>query len=452
MEIVIIGGGLTGLVTAFYLHKGGKRVRILEKSERLGGNIQTFNESGFIFESGPNTGSVSHPEVTELFNDLSPNCEMETASENSKRRLIWKNGRFHALPSGLIGGITTPLFTFPDKFRILGEPFRSKGTDPSESVAQLTRRRLGKSFLDYAVDPFISGIYAGDPDALVTRYALPKLYNLEQNHGSFIKGSIAKAKQTKTERDRLATKKVFSACGGLGQLTSALTKAIGMDNITLSAERIKVRPFENRWQLTYNTPGGEETIYASKVISTVGAYALADMLPFAGKEKMAAIVNLRYAPIVQIAVGIKDTQGIRFNAFGGLIPSCEKRRALGILFPSACFRGRAPEHGALLSFFIGGMKSSLASLTDDELIGLVEEEFHAMLRFPPDKSPDMIRIFRHPYAIPQYEKNSGERFAAVEHLQNLYPGLTLAGNIRDGISMADRILQAATIAKNMQGG
>lgn len=230
-EIVIIGAGLTGLTTGFHLTQKGKNIRIIEQADRVGGQIKTFHEHGFTFESGPNTGAVSYPEVTELFRLLSPDCELETAREESKRRLIWKGNRFHTLPSGLIEGITTPLFSFYDKFHILGEPFRKKGTNANESVADLATRRLGRSFRDYAVDPFVSGVYAGDPDQLVTRYALPKLYNLEQTYGSFIKGSIAKARQPKTDRDRLATKKVFSARNGLENLTKALAKQIGEEKL-----------------------------------------------------------------------------------------------------------------------------------------------------------------------------------------------------------------------------
>ena len=179
-DILIIGAGLTGLTTGFWLTRAGKDIHILEKADRVGGQIHTFREKDFVYESGPNTGVVSYPEVAELFEALSPACALETAREESKRRLIWKGNRFRALPSGLFSAVTTPLFTLGDKFRILGEPFRAKGNNPDESVGELAARRLGKSFLHYAVDPFLSGVYAGDPMKLVTRYALPKLYNLEQ--------------------------------------------------------------------------------------------------------------------------------------------------------------------------------------------------------------------------------------------------------------------------------
>ncbi|WP_304248263.1 protoporphyrinogen oxidase [Parabacteroides gordonii] len=449
-DILIIGAGLTGLTTAFHLVRGGKQVHILECSDRVGGQIHTFREDGFVFESGPNTGVVSYPEVAELFMALSPACQLETAHEEAKRRLIWKGNSFRELPSGLFSAVTTPLFTLGDKFRILGEPFRAKGTNPDESVGELAARRLGKSFLNYAVDPFLSGVYAGNPMTLVTRYALPKLYNLEQQYGGFIKGTIAKARLPKTDRDRLATKKVFSAAGGLDNLTRAMARAIGESKITLSASGITIRPAEKGWIATYTTSEGEQTIRADKVITTTGAYALPELLPFIAEEDMNKISNLKYAPVVQASVGIRNTGKLRFNAFGGLVPSCEQKDVLGILFPAACFDNRAPKEGALFSFFIGGVKhEKLTRLEDNELKALITHEFHAMLKFPIDVQPDMIRIFRHPRAIPQYELSSGERFATIDKLEAQYPGLILAGNIKGGIGMADRIRQATGIAENL---
>ncbi|MBC8602108.1 protoporphyrinogen oxidase [Parabacteroides acidifaciens] len=449
-DIVIIGAGLTGLTTGFWLSRAGKDLQILECSDRVGGQIHTFREEGFVFESGPNTGVVSYPEVAELFAALAPACTLETAREESKRRLIWKGDRFHALPSGLFSAVTTPLFTLGDKFRILGEPFRAKGTNPDESVGELAARRLGKSFLRYAVDPFLSGVYAGDPLKLVTRYALPKLYNLEQEYGSFIRGSIAKARQPKTKRDLLASKKVFSAVGGLDRLTTAMADAIGHTRITLSAADVTIRPSAGKWQITYTTAEGLQTLIANKVITTTGAYTLPSLLPFIPKEKMEQVSNLHYAPVVQASVGFRNTGGLRFEAFGGLVPSCEKKDVLGILFPAACFAGRAPEGGALFSFFIGGVKhANLTTWPEDELEVLIRHELHAMLKFPEEAGPDMIRIFRHEHAIPQYEQNSGIRFATIAELEASYPGLILAGNLKGGIGMADRIRQATEIANHL---
>ena len=448
-DAVIIGAGLTGLTTAYALSRKGANVEVLEQQPRIGGQIHTFIERGYTFESGPNTGAVSYPEITELFESLSPDCEMETACEAAKCRLIWKNGKFHALPSGLSSALTTPLFSWYDKFRILGEPFRKRGTDPDESVGKLTQRRLGKSYFKYAVDPFVSGVYAGNPMKLVTRFALPKLYHLEQDYGSFIRGALAKSKEKKTERDLKATKKVFSAQGGLNRLVDALGKNIGQDHITLNAKGITIQPAESGWAVTYTAGGGNlQTLSCKKVITTAGAYALPDLLPFIKAADIKKISNLYYAPIIQVSVGIRNEKRTLRPSFGGLVPSCEKMPVLGILFPSDCFQGRTPEGCSLYSFFIGGVRNTEAlNMTDKEITDLVKEMVYKMLGYDKAVQPEMIHISRHAKAIPQYEISSGERFATIEKIQSEYPGLILAGNIKGGIGMADRIRQALQIAE-----
>ena len=453
-DILIIGAGLTGLTTAYTLTSKGKNVQILERMERPGGQILTYHEDGFTFESGPNTGSISTPEVAELFAELEKisdgKCKLETAPDAAKKRLIWKGDKFHALPSGLGSAISTPLFTLGDKFRILGEPWRKKGENPDESVGELTRRRLGKSFVDYAVDPFLSGVYAGDPNTLVTRYALPKLYNLEQNYGSFVRGAMKKAKEPKTDRDRLATKKVFSAVGGLSNITKAMSDYLG-DRITLGINNLKITPSGSTWIATFtDRDGNHQSISALKVVTTCGSYVLPEILPFIEPSTMQKINNLKYAPMVEVSVGIKNTNGLDYKAFGGLVPTCEHKQILGILFPSACFTGRAPEEGALFSYFIGGVKhAEMLEKSDSELTTIVEDVFHEMLKFPKNVNPDLIRIFRHKNAIPQYEITTGERLDTVEQTEHKYEGLYIAGNLRDGIGMAHRIKQARDIAQKL---
>lgn len=441
-DIVIIGAGITGLTCAYELHRKGKNIQVLECQNRIGGQINTKKIGNFTFESGPNTGVVKHPEVAELFEQLGGACTLETALESSKRRLVWKGDKFHALPSSLVTALKTPLFTWYDKFRILGEPWRKKGNDPYESVASLAERRLGKSYVQYGVDPFLSGVFAGDPYKLPVRLALPKLYNLEQEYGSFIKGSIAKAKSPKTERDRKATKKVFSAKGGFSNLVNALANAIGSENITTSAQSITINPEGEGWLITYQKDGVQQQIHASKVVTTCGAYSLPELLPFVDAETMKDLSNLYYAPVVQVGVGMNDCGNNQWLAFGGLVPSREKKQILGILFPSACFKGRCPERGSAMAYFIGGARyPEMLKKTDAEFETLVNDYLCEMLKFPAGTKADEIRVFRHERAIPQYEASSDARFAAVDKLQKQYPTLRIAGNLRDGIGIGDRIKQ-----------
>lgn len=446
-DVIITGAGLTGLTLAYYLKKGGMDVLILEKANHTGGVIGTVEEDGFVYETGPNTGILSTPEIVELFEDLSGQVTPELPAEASEARWIWKGGRWHALPSGLGSAIATPLFTWKDKFRVLGEPFRKAGSDPDESVADLVRRRLGKSFLDYAVDPFISGIYAGDPERLVTRHALPKLYNLEQNYGSFIGGAIKKRSEPKSERDKKATRKVFSVRGGLQRLTDALTKEISMDNILLGCPKVAFEKSGQGYQAKVTLADGTlRTVRSGFVVTTGGGPQLASMLDFVPEALLQPIMTLNYARVVQVAAGYRKWDGIPIPAFGGLIPSIENREALGILFPSSIFKGRAPEEGALLSIFLGGLKRpDILDKTDEEIKEAVLKEIRETLH-PSAAAPDLFRLFRYPHAIPQYERSTGARYEAITKIQEMYPGLILAGNIRDGIGMADRVKQGRQLA------
>ena len=454
-EVTVIGAGLTGLTTAYWLKRHGVNVRVVETDSRIGGQIQTQHENKYIYETGPTTGSVSTPEVAELMTDLATTskgkCLLETAPDSSKRRLIWKGDHFRELPSGLLSAVTTPLFRFSDKLRILGEPWRKRGYDPDESIASLAARRLGRSFVDYAVDPFISGVYAGNPDHLVTRYALPKLYALERDYGSFVRGAIAKMKQPKSDRDRLATKKVFSAKGGLSNIPEAEAGYIGMEHILLGVRQVSVEYADKLWETTLvDANGNSRQLQSRWVVTTCGAYNLPALLPFVDKKYMDAISSLVYAPVMEVNVGMPDTFGGDYCAFGGLVPTVERQQILGILFPSACFSGRAPEGGALFSFFLGGIKHpEMLDKSDDEIRSIVEQCLHTMLKFPTEAKPDFIHISRHRQAIPQYGADSGRRFDAVATIERDYPGLVLGGNLRDGIGMGHRITQATTIANHI---
>lgn len=444
-DIIIIGAGLTGLTLAYYLKKKGLTPLVLEKSDRPGGVIQSHTENGFTYESGPNTGVLSTKEIALLFEDLSHHCTLETGEGGANKRYVMKRGRWEPLPSGLVSAVSTPLFALKDKFRILGEPFRKPGNNPDESVADMVRRRMGKSFLDYAVDPFISGIYAGDPSRLVTRYALPKLYALEQNYGSFIRGSVKKSREPKSEDEKKATRKVFSVKGGLGKLIAALEKEIGIENIRYGVRDLKTAYNGNGFTVSFTT--SEELINSdcSRLISTVGGYALPEILTFIPPEELDPILSLNYAGVVQVAAGYSRWTGTPLDAFGGLVPSREKRQILGILFPSAIFRDRAPERGALLSVFLGGTRNrELITKSDEEITAIALGEIRKTLGA--EGEPDLLKVFRYEKAIPQYEITTGERLECIGELEGRYPGLILAGNIRDGIGMADRVKQARIIA------
>ena len=440
-DVVILGAGLTGLTTAHHLKKKGVDFCILEKGNRAGGVIKSGTENGFTWEEGPNSGVIANVEVLRLFEDLKDDCELELANENVKRRYILKGGNWQALPSGLKSAVTTTLFTLKDKFRILGEPFRSPGKNPNETLAELVIRRLGQSFLDYAIDPFILGVYSGDPNRLVTRFALPKLYNLEQKYGSFIGGTIKKGSEPKTEEEKKVTRGVFSTKGGLSSLIKALINKIGDENILTGISGLTVKSVEDYYLISYTDKEGNPiALKTKKVISTVGAHQLEQIFTFVDSEQMSKITNLYYARVIEIVLGFNQWKGIKLDAFGGLVPFKENRDILGALFMSSLFEGRAPKEGALFSIFMGGVRrSELCELSDDKIEGILKKEICSTMKLE-EFNPDLLKIIHHQWAIPQYEADTEFRLKAVADLEEKYPGLVIGGNLRNGIGMADRIL------------
>lgn len=444
-KIIVIGAGLTGLSAAYYLRKKGYDVTVIEKDKEPGGVIRTRKKDGFVFENGPNTGIIKYPEVSEMFEELSGLCEPDIASEAVKKRYIFHQGEWKALPSGLWDGIKTPLFSWKDKFRLLGEPFRKPGKNPDETLAELVKRRMGKTFLDYAVDPFILGVYAGDPERLVPRHALPKLYQLEQNYGSFIGGAMKKKFEPSVERDKKATKEVFSVKGGLSGLIHALVKKIGEERIFFNQQGVTIKPKED----AYLVQSESQAWNVSTVIVSSGAHEIPQMLPFLSSEQKEAFSSLQYARVVEIALGFREWKGRPLDGFGGLIPHREGRKLLGALFLSSFLKDRAPENGALLTLFLGGVRNDkIVDLPDEEIKQIVKEEMMDLF-YLPEFDPDLLEISRYQHAIPQYGVESENRFRTIQELEDRFPGLYLAGNQRDGIGMADRIKQAFDLAEKI---
>jgi oxygen-dependent protoporphyrinogen oxidase len=444
-KVAIIGAGVTGLTTAFNLKKENIPFTVFESTNHLGGVIASRRENGFLYETGPNSGTISQPEVIDLFEDLKDECKLEIANSASSKRLIWKGGRWHAMPSGPGSAISTPLFSLKDKFRVLGEPFRKPGTNPNESLADLVKRRLGKSFLDYAIDPFILGIYAGDPQYIVPKYALPKLYNLEQNYGSFIGGAIKKRKEPKDENQKKATGKIFSVEGGLEELIKALVRKIGRENIRTECKNMNIKPIENGFDIQ----GQDINETFTHVVSTINSAEVEKLFSFAGKEALAPITCLKYARVTEIAVGFKKWDGMPLDAFGGLIPFKENRDLLGALFMSTLFKDRAPEGGALITTFLGGMrKAELADLRGNDLEELIAKEMKIIMGLKTFK-PDLLKTKPHSRAIAQYGADSENRIKAIESIEKKYPGLFLAGSMIGGIGMADRIKQGRNLTNRI---
>ena len=233
LDALVVGGGISGLTIAFHLARGGRRIAVLEASEHVGGSIETRTDGAWRFEMGPNTVVESDESVGRLIRDCGLADDKITAAPTAKRRYLYKGGRLVPLPGGPGGFLKTPLFPLSAKLRLLREPWIGRPADGvEESIGQFVRRRLGQAFLDYAVGPFVSGVYAGDPERLSMRWAVPKIHALEERHGSLLRGALAKRKGP------AAGGAMISFRQGLAELPDRLAREIGDVRTGVACEKV----------------------------------------------------------------------------------------------------------------------------------------------------------------------------------------------------------------------
>jgi oxygen-dependent protoporphyrinogen oxidase len=228
LDVVVVGAGISGLTAAFKLRQRGLAVEVLEAAPRAGGVIGSARRDGFLFERGPNSTLDTTPLINALLADLGIAGERRDASAVANTRYIVKGGALVALPTSPPAFFTTGAFSLGAKLRLLREPFIAPTpAGVEESIAAFVRRRLGQEFLDYAIDPFVSGIYAGDPERISVPAAFPRLHALEQRYGSLIKGQIAGARERKRSAEKAKNAAAsFSFAQGMQSFTDALAKGV----------------------------------------------------------------------------------------------------------------------------------------------------------------------------------------------------------------------------------
>jgi protoporphyrinogen/coproporphyrinogen III oxidase len=216
-SVGIVGGGISGLSAAWQLSRLGIPFTVYESSNRLGGMIGSFRRDGFLVEHGPNTILETSPRIPELVSALGIESRRVFPNAEANRRYIVKGGKLHALPQSFAQFVRTPLLSSLGKARLALEPVIPKSQkDTEESVARFVERRLGREVLDYFVNPFVGGVYAGNPSRLSVAHGFPKLHRLEQNYGSLIAGTLLGARERARSADASKLKaRMFTFGDGL---------------------------------------------------------------------------------------------------------------------------------------------------------------------------------------------------------------------------------------------
>ncbi len=449
-SIGIIGGGITGLTAAYHLKQSGINFTLYEASPQIGGAVRSIRRDGYLAEFGPNTLLETSPVISSLIRDLGLEDRKLYANDKAKNRYIVRGQKPIALPTSPTSFLSSPLFSFGAKLRLLREPFIGKYSgENEESVADFVKRRLGNEFLDYAIDPFVSGVYAGDPQMLSLQYAFPKLYALEQKYGSLIKGQI-KGKRARSKNGEVVKTraKMFSFDDGLQVLIDALYHNL-TDEIKLNTSVSRIEQTSGGWNIYYNDNGTEYIKTHSSLILTLPAYKIAKLQHNIDGVDLSSLNEIYYPPVTSLSLGFKRSDVAHaLDGFGVLIPKKENFHLLGTLFPSSLFPGRAPKDHVLLTSYIGGARSpELGAATESEQIEFVLKDLRTLLGVRGE--PTFIHRSYFPKAIPQYNLGYGKFKAIMDNFETKAPGIHITGNFRNGISLGDCIMSGKKLAERM---
>ena len=435
LPVAILGAGLTGLSAAYHLARTGRRVVIFEAAPHIGGAIiSERHPDGWLIESGPNSLQET-PAVAALAHELGLTPRRHTAAPEAKNRYIWREGKLRPLPLSPPAFLKSGVFSLRTKYRLAREYFYPRYPERKADLplADFFREHFGSELLDYALDPFVSGIYAGDPAQLSARYAFPTLWRAEQEHGSLIKAQILAARAKKQRGETAGPPPIITFDDGLAVLPRALAAALPPESVRLGAPviRLQIIPGEG-WKL--DAAPNERF---SHVLVALPAPALArlEIGPPGLPTSLASLARIQHPPVTSIFLGYRRADITHpLDGFGALMPSIEKRQVLGVLFNSTLFPDRAPAGHVALTVLLGGTRRpELARLPLEAQLPIVQRELAQLLGARGD--PVFVRRTHWQHAIPQYQLGHDSHYDVMAAAEQRNPGLHIGGPLRDGIGL-----------------
>jgi oxygen-dependent protoporphyrinogen oxidase len=444
--VAVVGGGVAGLTAAYRLKQQGVRVVVYETSERAGGVVCTERRDGYLAELGPSTVGAPSAGLRALIGELGLESSLLPASPAARTRYVVKKKKLLPLPMSPQDFLTTRLLSNGAKLAVFGEPLVDAAEGAlDESVATFVRRRFNQEVLDYIANPFVAGIYAGDPEQLSARHALPRLYGLERTHGSLIKAFAGMMRANKRDDDGSAGMGggLVSFRSGLQELTDALGRALNAE-IRLRSPVTQLRLGPKGW-----TVGAafQATELYDAVIYAAPAHCVDDVdFDFPGGDRLKTLASIPHPPVAVLALGFRREEVTHpLDGFGFLVPEVERRHLLGVVFSSTLFPARAPDDHVLLTAFVGGVRNpDLANADLPTITARVHDDLRALLGASGEPTFRAFRLW--PKAIPQYDLTYGRFRDIMDEAEQRNPGLALAGSYRDGVAVGEAIASGEAAA------
>ncbi|HJT89989.1 MAG TPA: protoporphyrinogen oxidase [Bryobacteraceae bacterium] len=442
-RVVIIGGGISGLSTAYYLKQRGLRATLIEARPRLGGVIDTEQVDGCTIEAGPDSFLSAKPAALELIRELGLAGEVIGSNDYSRKTYIWKRGRLMALPEGLMMMVptkitpllTTPLLSWGTKLRMGLELLRAPKPRPEdESVAEFVEEHYGAEAVDYLAEPLLSGIYGGDPRDLSVTSVLPRFVTLSRQYGSLTRGVLAeRARHAGNHSDPAPLFRTLK--NGLGQMIGALSAAI--------QDGVQVR--QGRAQAVEKQGDGfrirveGDWLEAGHVVLACEAHSASGLAGGLDGRLAELLGGIPYSSSMTAALGFDAADFAHPpEGHGFLVPKKERRRLVACTWVGMKFPYRVPEGKIVARCFLGGMgDAGVLGEPDEAVATTVLDELRHIAGFR--AQPKFTRIFRWPRSMAQYTVGHPARVREIVERAAAIPGLHLAGNAYEGIGIPDCI-------------
>lgn len=444
---VIIGGGISGLSTAYYLSKAGVRTTLVESRAHLGGVMRTENVNGCVIEAGPDSFISAKPWALDLIRALGLEGEVIGSNDHLRKTYIRRNGRLHALPDGLQlmvptrvwPMVTTRLIGWRTKIRMGLELFRSpgQGYDRDRSVTEFLDGHYGREAVDYLAEPLLAGVYGGDPDKLSAASVLPRFVEMETGHGSLTRG-VLRARGPGPRGPLFQTLR-----GGLGSLVASIERSLAGKVDVVHGLAAAVERTPGGWRVRV----GEDWIQSTHVVLACRAFEAGELATPLDTRLGELLAGIPYNASMTLALGYRrEGFGHPLNGFGFLVPRRERGRLVACTWVGTKFAHRVPGDMAMLRCFLSG--GSMGD-SDEAVTTAVREELRDIMGVT--QSPVFARAYRWPRSMAQYEVGHGARVAEIEERLKPLAGLLLAGSGYHGIGVPDCVRMGKAAAERIAG-
>ena len=443
-DIFVVGAGISGLTTAWHLQRNGVDVGLLEAQPKVGGAMQTEHRDGFLLEKGPFNVIVRDPAFEELLGSLSERISVVTASDEAKKRYLYRHGQLMAVPTNPISLFRSPLLSFGGALRATRGLFLScRSNKPECTIEEFATRRFGAEVADTLMSAVVAGILAGDIGRLSAYDAFPVLREFDQH-------SISPLGRTFRRMPSMIYKKFNPKAGrrwkglvsidrGLGGMADAIAEELG-ERLTTGFKLDAIHTTdEGGFELHgFDTNQQQQTLHCRRLVLATPAAVTARLLAPHSTEAAEILYKLNSSSLTVINVAFRrEDVGHPLDGFGFLVPRNQPKYPLmGVLWADSAFPHHAPSDQRLLRAFIGGVRTpDVISRDSDELVATAVKTMQDTLEIRGE--PTLVDICPYPDAIPQYYLGHGQRIAQLREFVAAIPGLHLAGNYLDGVSIND---------------